>query len=79
VEVVVHHMDVDDALGIEPHPDAKALEIVGDVLRGLLGTDLRPVGMEDVRFVLVGTGRAPLEQPEREYLGPLVEKFPLLA
>lgn len=79
VEVLVHHMDIDDALGIDPHPDAETLTIVGDVLRDLLGTDLRPVGMEDVRFVLVGTGRAALDEPEREYLGPLVERFPLLA
>jgi uncharacterized protein (TIGR03083 family) len=77
VEVVVHHMDVDDALGKKPHPDAAALEITGDVLRGLLGTDLRPLGVDDVRFALIGTGRAPLNDDERRMLGPLAEKFPL--
>jgi uncharacterized protein (TIGR03083 family) len=77
VEVVVHHMDLDDALGRKPHPDAGALEIVGDVLRGLLGTDLRPLGVDDVRFALIGTGRAPLNDDERRMLGPLAEKFPL--
>lgn len=77
VEVVIHHMDVDDALGKKPHPDAAALEIVGDVLRGLLGTDLRPLGVDDVRFALVGTGRAPLNDDELRLLGPLAEKFPL--
>jgi uncharacterized protein (TIGR03083 family) len=77
VEVVIHHMDVDDALGKKPHPDPGALEIVGDVLRGLLGTDLRPLGVDDVRFALVGTGRAPLNDDERQLLGPLAEKFPL--
>jgi len=79
VEVVIHHMDLDDALGKKPHPDAKALEICGDVLRGLLGTDLRPLGIDDVRFALVGTGRAPLNDKEREILGPLAEKFPLFS
>jgi uncharacterized protein (TIGR03083 family) len=77
VEVVVHHMDLDDALGRKPHPDAGALEVVGDVLRGLLGTDLRPLGVDDVRFALIGTGRAPLNDDERRMLGPLAEKFPL--
>jgi len=79
LEVTVHHMDVDDALGRDPHPDAGALEVTGDVLRGLLGTDLRGAGVDDVRFALVGTGRAPLNDREREMLGPLAAKFPLLA
>jgi len=78
VEVVVHHMDLDDAVGHTLHPDAEALEIVGDVLRGLLGTDLRATGVDDVRFVLIGTGRAELTDDERTYLGPLADKFPLL-
>jgi uncharacterized protein (TIGR03083 family) len=79
IEVTIHHLDVDDALGHEPHPDARALELTCDVLRGLLGTDLRPVGMEDLRFALVGTGRAALSNEEMAYLGPLSDKFPLLA
>jgi len=79
VEVVIHHLDLDDALGRKPHPDHAALEIVGDVLRGLLGTDLRPVGVEDVRFALIGTGRAPLNDEERQMLGPLAQKFPLFS
>ena len=77
VEVVIHHIDVDDALGHEPHPDAEALELCGDVLRGMLGTDLRKTGMDDVRFALVGTGRAALADAERSYLGPLADRFPL--
>ena len=79
VEVLIHHMDLDDALGKKPHPDPGALEIVGDVLRGLLGTDLRPVGVDDVRFALIGTGRAPLNDDERQLLGPLADKFPLFS
>ena len=79
VEVVIHHMDLDDALGRKQHPDREALEITGDILRGLLGTDLRPVGVDDVRFALIGTGRAPLNDDERQMLGPLAQKFPLFS
>ena len=79
VEAVIHHMDLDDALGRKPHPDREALEITGDILRGLLGTDLRPVGVDDVRFALVGTGRAPLNDDERQMLGPLAQRFPLFS
>ncbi|MCA1830797.1 MAG: maleylpyruvate isomerase N-terminal domain-containing protein [Actinobacteria bacterium] len=79
VEVAVHHMDLDDAFGQRPHPDREAAEIAGDVLRGLLGTDLRGAGMDDVRFLLTGTGRAQLDEDERAYLGPLASRFPLLA
>jgi uncharacterized protein (TIGR03083 family) len=79
VEVVVHHMDVDDALGKNPHPDKGALEEACDVLRGLLGTDLRLLGIDDVRFALIGTGRALLSDEEQEMLGSLSRKFPLLS
>jgi uncharacterized protein (TIGR03083 family) len=79
VEVVIHHMDLDDALGKKLHPDAGALEVVGDVLRALLGTDLRPVGDDDVRFALIGSGRAQLNESERQMLGPLAAKFPLFS
>lgn len=77
VEVVIHHFDLDDALGHDVHPDPGALGLCGDVLRGLLGTDLRKAGMDDVRFAYVGTGRAPLSDEERAYLGPLADRFPL--
>lgn len=79
VEVTVHHMDLRDALGQEPDPTPAALEATCEVLRGLLGADLRPMGMDDLRFALVGTGRETLTDPEREILGPLAEEFPLLA
>jgi len=79
VEVVIHHMDLDDALAKDPHPDPGALEAVGDVLRGLLGTDLRPTGVDDVRLALVGTGRATLDEGERRMLGPLADNFPLFS
>ncbi len=78
VEVTIHAMDVRDALGLEPDPSPAGLEATSDVLRGLLGADLRPLGMDDLRFALVGTGRGPLTAAERELLGPLSDSFPLL-
>ena len=78
IEVCIHTMDLRDALGLEPDPDPACLEVVCDVLRGLLGTDLRPRGVDEVHFALVGTGRAPLSDDERAMLGPLADSFPLL-
>jgi uncharacterized protein (TIGR03083 family) len=78
VEVTIHSMDLRHALGVQPDPTREGLEAACDVLRGLLGTDLRPLGMDDVRFALVGTGRGDLTSGEREMLGPLSDSFPLL-
>lgn len=78
VEVTIHLMDLQHALGREPDPSPEGLEAACDVLRGLLGTDLRALDMDDVRFALVGTGRAALTAAEREMLGPLADSFPLL-
>lgn len=79
VEVTIHTMDLRMSLGHEPDPDPRALEACADVLRGLLGTDPRRLGMDDVRFTLTGTGRAPLSDAERELFGPLADEFPLLS
>jgi uncharacterized protein (TIGR03083 family) len=78
VELTIHTMDLRDALGMQPDPTAEGLAVACDVLRAMLGTDLRPMGMDDVRFALTGTGRAELTQAEREMLGPLSGSFPLL-
>ena len=78
IEVGIHTMDLRHALGLDPDPSPECLEAVGDVLRGLLGADLRPLGMDDVRFALVGTGRGALTAAERAMLGPLADSFPLL-
>jgi uncharacterized protein (TIGR03083 family) len=78
IEVTIHGMDLVHALGRDPDPTPGGLEATCDVLRGILGVDLRPLGMDDVRFALTGTGRAELTDPDREMLGPLTESFPLL-
>jgi len=78
IEVGIHAMDLRDALGLEPDPDPACLEVVCDVLRGILGTDLRPRGVDELHFALAGTGREPLTDDERTMLGPLADSFPLL-
>jgi uncharacterized protein (TIGR03083 family) len=78
IEVTIHGMDLRNALGLDPDPSAAGLEVACDVLRGILGTDLRPLGMDDVRFALVGTGRAQPSDAELEMLGPLADSLPLL-
>jgi uncharacterized protein (TIGR03083 family) len=78
IEVGVHTMDLRDAVGLAPDPSPEGLECLGDVLRGILGADLRPMGVDDVRFALAGTGRATLTEEERAMLGPLADRFPLL-
>ncbi len=79
LEVTIHTMDLRDAVGLSPDPTEAGLTVTCDVLRGLLGADLRPLGIDDVRFALTGTGREPLDGAETELLGPLAKLFPLLA
>jgi len=79
VEVVIHAMDMRHALNLSPDPTGPGLTACCDVLRGLLGADVRPLGMDDVRFAETATGRATLDDAEREMLGPLADLFPVLA
>jgi uncharacterized protein (TIGR03083 family) len=78
VEATVHHMDLRDALGKEPTPDPQALAVAVGVLEGLLGAPLGETGMQPIDFVLSATGRRPLSEGERDTLGPLADKFPVL-
>lgn len=79
VEVVIHAMDMREALNLSPDPTQPGLTVCCDVLRGLLGADVRPLGIDDVRFAETATGRATLDDAEREMLGPLADLFPVLA
>jgi uncharacterized protein (TIGR03083 family) len=80
LEFGVHTADIGHATlrGERIHPDA--VPVIAEILHGLLGSPL-PVGMgwDDRTFILTGTGRRKLEPNERFALGPLAEKFPLLA
>lgn len=78
LEVTIHTLDVRHALGLSPDPTADGIETTCGILRGLLGTDLRVLGVDDIRFALTATGREPLDDAERDLLGPLADLFPLL-
>ena len=78
IEVGIHTMDLRHALGLAPDPSPEGLEVVCDVLRGLLGADLRPLGVDEIHFALAGTGREELTPNERSLVGPLADSFPLL-
>jgi hypothetical protein len=36
----------------------------------------RPPSWDDVTYALKGTGRVPLDAPEREFLGPRAGRYP---
>jgi uncharacterized protein (TIGR03083 family) len=80
LEFGVHSMDIGHATlrGERVHPDA--VPIITGILDGILGSRL-PValGWDPRTYILTGTGRRHLLQNERFVLGPLAEKFPLLA
>lgn len=78
VEITIHTMDLRDAKGLAPDPTRPGLAATCDVLRGLLGADTRSLGIDEIHFALVGTGRAALTDDDRERLGPLADLFPLL-
>jgi hypothetical protein len=74
VEATVHHLDFGDLIPSPPSP--AGLSEVRRILDGLLGVAV-PAEFDDTRYLVVGTGRAPLSAAERESLGKLSERFPL--
>jgi uncharacterized protein (TIGR03083 family) len=79
LEACVHHMDLRDALGLDPGPTPGALAVTLGLLEQLLGAPRARTGLDDIPFVLAGTGRRPLTEGERDTLGQLAKKFPLLS
>jgi uncharacterized protein (TIGR03083 family) len=79
LEITVHRMDMEHALGRKGWGTDLAVSIVDDILEGLLG-EQPPSDLEwdVVDFIETGTGRRPLTDAERAILGPLTERFPLL-
>jgi uncharacterized protein (TIGR03083 family) len=80
LEVTVHRMDLEDALGVRGWGTDSAVSIVDDILVGLLGTEPpRSLEWDVVDFIETGTGRRVLTDAERKKLGVrMSKKFPLL-
>jgi uncharacterized protein (TIGR03083 family) len=76
VEVCIHTMDLRNAVALDADPTQAGLNMTLDVLEGLLGG---PAPLDDLRLVLVGSGREALTEGEEQLLGPVHSKFPLLA
>ena len=79
LEMTVHRMDLEDALGRKGWGTDQAVSIVDDTLEGLLG-EQPPSDLEwdVVDFIETGTGRRALTDQERTILGSLADRFPLL-
>jgi len=81
LEVTVHRMDLEDALGRRGWGTGTAVGIVDEILVELLGAE-PPTSLDwdVVDFIETGTGRRELTDDERKRLGPrLTARFPLLA
>jgi uncharacterized protein (TIGR03083 family) len=77
VEWVVHQLDLTAYLpGDRPAPADRALALTVATIDGLTGTGARPPGWDDRMYVLKGTGRVPLEESERGFLGERAARFP---
>lgn len=78
VEATVHHMDLLHALSRPERPSPEGLAVVVGILEGMLGAPRADTGYDEIAFVLTGTGRCAPTEDERDRLGPLAERFPLL-
>ena len=77
VEWVVHQLDLTAYLaGERPGPTDAALELTVRTLDGLTGGGARPPGWDDGGYVLKATGRVPLDENERAFLGERAARFP---
>jgi hypothetical protein len=78
VEAAVHHLDLVAFLDDAPTPDPAALVLVRRTLEGLAGGRL-DTQWDDISYALKGTGRAPLNDDDRERLGAVAGAFPLFS
>jgi uncharacterized protein (TIGR03083 family) len=78
LEMVVHGLDLADALQVEEWISRDGGTIVREMLTWLLGAE-PPTSWTDVEFAEKGTGRAALIDADVRQLGPAADRFPLLA
>ncbi len=79
LEFGVHTMDIAHAVGRPEQAEPGARDIIVGILDGLLGRPVpRSVGWDATTYILTGTGRRKATAAERDALGTLAGKFPLL-
>jgi uncharacterized protein (TIGR03083 family) len=79
LELVVHGIDMTDALCREHIATNEGLSITTTILDALLeDTPPRSLGWTPPDYIRKGTGRQPLSSSDRHSLGPVAERFPLL-
>jgi uncharacterized protein (TIGR03083 family) len=78
MSVAAHGLDVAITLDREPWTTEEALLELHPLLTDLLGTD-PPEHWSRQDLLELGTGRRPLSDADREALGPLAGRFPLLS
>jgi uncharacterized protein (TIGR03083 family) len=79
VEFGIHTMDIAQAVGRPELIRPAAAAIITGILDDLLGQTVpESLGWDSTRYILSGTGRRQLTPTEREMLGPLALRFPLL-
>ncbi len=80
LEVSVHGLDLAAALDRPPWLTPGGAQVTRWILSELLGTEPPATqAMDDIEFIEVGTGRRRPTRAERLSLGPLADRFPLLA
>ncbi len=79
LEFGVHTMDIAHAVGRPERTAPAATTIITGILDRLLGGPVPPsVDWDATTYILVGTGRHPLDAAECSQLGDLAARFPLL-
>ena len=76
VETAVHYLDLTVNVLSAPPPAPASLALVRRVLEGLAGAPL-PASWDDAGAAVKGTGRVPLTDEDRAWLGPLADRVPL--
>jgi hypothetical protein len=80
IEVGVHTLDLQNAIGTDERLHADAAPVIIATLDGLLGTPAQAeTAWDDLTYVLACTGRRELSAADREALGPLAERFPVIS
>jgi uncharacterized protein (TIGR03083 family) len=77
-EAVIHHLDLIDALPDAPEPAPEAAAITRATLDGIAAPGTLPAGWGMREALLKGTGRMPLTTEDRQTMGTLADRLPLL-